>query len=73
MLEIINQVGVPIVAPSANFHGESTPYEFKDLNPKLVSLADYVLDGECPIKQLSTVIDCTKTPWRNFAPRCDRG
>jgi L-threonylcarbamoyladenylate synthase len=64
ILEIIKQVRVPILGPSANFHGESTPYEFKDLGPKLISLVDYVVTGECSIKKASTVIDCTKTPWK---------
>jgi L-threonylcarbamoyladenylate synthase len=63
VLEMINQIGAPIVAPSANFHGEITPYDFKELNPKLVSLVDYVLEGECLVKNISTVINCTKTPW----------
>lgn len=63
MLKIIKQVGVTILGPSANFHGELTPYEFKNLNPSLISLVDCVVEGECPVKQTSTVIDCTKTPW----------
>jgi L-threonylcarbamoyladenylate synthase len=63
MLELIDKVGVSIVAPSANFHGEDTPYNFRDLNPDLVKLVDYVIDGKCSVKQLSTVINCTKTPW----------
>jgi L-threonylcarbamoyladenylate synthase len=63
MLELIDKVGVSIVAPSANFHGEDTPYNFRDLNPDLVKLVDYVIDGKCSIKQLSTVIDCSKTSW----------
>lgn len=64
ILEIIKKVGVPILGPSANFHGENTPYEFNDLNKELVSLADYVVPGECTVKSVSTVIDCTKTPWK---------
>lgn len=63
ILEIIGGVGVPILGPSANFHGDKTPYEYKDLDPKLVSLVDYVLEGECKTKQPSTVVDCSKTPW----------
>ncbi len=63
LLEIIKTVGVPVLGPSANFHGENTPYEFKDLDPKLISLVDYVVEGECLVKQASTVVDCTKTPW----------
>ena len=62
-LEIIKKVGVPVLGPSANFHGEKTPYEFKDLDKRLISLVDYVVDGKCSIKQASTVIDCSKAPW----------
>jgi L-threonylcarbamoyladenylate synthase len=63
-LEIIKNVGVPILGPSANFHGEKTPYEFENLNPELVKLVDFVVDGECTIKQASTVIDCSVEPWK---------
>ena len=38
VLEIIKKVGVPILGPSANFHGENTPYEFKDLNEGVTSI-----------------------------------
>ncbi|MDP3988348.1 MAG: L-threonylcarbamoyladenylate synthase, partial [Candidatus Levybacteria bacterium] len=36
--KIIREVGVPILGPSANFHGEKTPYKFKDLNSELKKL-----------------------------------
>jgi len=62
--QIIKGVGVPILGPSANFHGLPTPYEFTDLDPELVKLVDYVVSGECTVKQASTVIDCTQTPWK---------
>ena len=52
ILDIIEKVGVPILGPSANFHGENTPYEYKDLNQELVSMVDFVLSGECDIKKL---------------------
>jgi len=64
ILEIIKAVGVPILGPSANFHGERTPFMFKDLNPELISLVDYVVKGECSVKNASTVIDCTQDPWK---------
>jgi L-threonylcarbamoyladenylate synthase len=64
MLEIINGVGVPILGPSANFHGEKTPYSFKELDPELIKLVDYVVPGECHTKQASTVVDCTVSPWK---------
>lgn len=64
VLEIIKRVGVPILGPSANFHGDNTPYMFKDLDPKLISLVDFVVKGDCSIKKASTVIDCAQDPWR---------
>jgi len=64
ILNVIGKVGVPILGPSANFHGENTPYEYKDLNQELVSVVDYVLNGECAYKKLSTVIDCSSNPWQ---------
>jgi L-threonylcarbamoyladenylate synthase len=63
-LAIIEKIGVPILGPSANFHGEETPYEFKALNKELISLVDYIVEGECKGKKASTVIDCIKTPWQ---------
>lgn len=65
LLELIRGVGVPIVAPSANFSGENAPFAFKELNPELVELADYVLNVELSReKNVSTIIDCTVTPWK---------
>ncbi len=63
-LAIIRGVGLPVLGPSANFHGEATPYEFSNLNPELTKLVDYVVPGECQTKLASTVIDCTVSPWR---------
>lgn len=65
ILEIIEKVGVPILGPSANFHGEVTPYKFEDIDLELVRLVDCVVDGEAnPQKEASTVIDCTVKPWK---------
>jgi L-threonylcarbamoyladenylate synthase len=61
---IIQGFGSPVLGPSANFHGEPTPYNFTDLDPKLVKLVDFVVGGECTIKQPSTVIDCSINPWK---------
>lgn len=61
---LIQGVGVPILGPSANFHGGKTPYKFEDLDQRLVKLVDYVVPGECSICKESTVIDCSKKPWR---------
>lgn len=63
--ELISGVGVPIVAPSANFSGEKTPFRFEDLNPKLARKADYILNEKVtPGKNASTIIDCTIEPWK---------
>jgi L-threonylcarbamoyladenylate synthase len=63
--ELIKEVGVPIVAPSANFSGEKTPFKFEELNPELKKLADYVLKEDTGLqKNVSTIIDCTVTPWK---------
>jgi tRNA threonylcarbamoyl adenosine modification protein (Sua5/YciO/YrdC/YwlC family) len=69
LLELIGEVGVPIVAPSANFSGKKTPFNFKDLDPDLVRQADYVLNKKASLsaggeKNVSTVIDCSITPWK---------
>lgn len=65
ILKIISEVAVPILGPSANFSGEKTPYSFEDLNPELVKQADYVLNGKVGLeRKVSTVIDCTVTPWK---------
>ncbi len=65
LLELIKKVGVPIVAPSANFSGEKTPFRLEDVNPELLSLADYVLNEKVSSeKNVSTIIDCTVTPWK---------
>lgn len=61
---IIRGVGIPILGPSANFNGEKTPYTIGDIDPKLVQLVDYVVSGECTIKEASTVIDCSVNPWK---------
>lgn len=61
---IIRGVGVSILGPSANFHGGKTPYKMNDLNHAFIKLVDFVVEGECPIGNVSTVIDCTIKPWR---------
>ena len=63
-LSIIKEVGVPIVGPSANFHGEPTPYRFEDLDPLLTKLVDFVVPGKCSLKQASTVVDCSVDPYK---------
>ena len=56
LLEIISSVGVPVLGPSANFHGEKTPFSFDEVNQELIRRVDYVLPGRCLSKQASTVV-----------------
>ncbi len=62
--EIINIIGVPILATSANISGRQTPYSLKDVDKELLSRVDFVLNGECTFKKESTIIDCTVKPWK---------
>lgn len=64
ILKIIEEVGVPILGPSANFHGDPTPYSAGDLNPELIKLVDFVMPGECTLRRASTVVDCTVNPYK---------
>jgi len=63
-LSLIRGVGVPVLGPSANLHGSATPFQFQDLDKELVGLVDFVLEGECSMKQASTIIDCSIKPWK---------
>lgn len=63
-LVLIRKVGLPILGPSANFHGQDTPFKFEQIDQKLVSLVDYVVEGDCQLQNVSTVIDCSVNPWK---------
>ena len=62
---LIESIGVPILAPSANFAGEETAYHFSDLDSAFLKQVDFVLQAPCGrLKEPSTVIDCTQKPWK---------
>lgn len=61
---VIKQVGVPILATSANFSGDPTPYSISEVNKELLSQVDFVLNGECTFRKQSTILDCTVIPWK---------
>ena len=63
-LKLIHKLGVPILGPSANFHGQPTPFRIQDLDPRLIKLAEMVVEGVCNLKRVSTVIDCSLLPWK---------
>lgn len=60
---IIQSVGVPIIATSANISGEDTPYSLSEVSKNIIAQVDFVLDGECTYKKESTIIDTTVKPW----------
>lgn len=64
LLKILKELGVPLVAPSANFAGEPTPKLFADIDKKLLDMVDCVLDAPCGGNLASTVIDCSVNPWK---------
>lgn len=62
--KLIKGIGVPILGPSANFHGEKTPYKYEYLDPEFLKGVDFILFGECPVGMVSTIINCSQKPWR---------
>lgn len=61
-ISLIDKLGFPIVGTSANFHGQKPPTSYEELDPKIISLADFVVHGKCKEKTESTVIDATTKP-----------
>lgn len=64
LVEIIDEVGVPIVAPSANFAGEKTPLTIEEVDENLKKQVDFVLSGVCTMKGVSTIFDVTTHPFQ---------
>jgi len=61
---LVRKLFVPIVATSANFHGEETPAKFEELDADFARLADFVIEGKCQLEKPSTIVDCTADPFR---------
>src|SRR3989344_3027873 len=64
LIRVISAIEVPLLGPSANFHGDATPYRFEDLDPALTAFVDYVIPGICSVQSASTVVDCSTDPYR---------
>jgi L-threonylcarbamoyladenylate synthase len=70
ILKIIEEVGVPILGPSANIRGVETPYSMDQLDPELIKQVDFVLPSFAKASEglkkemTSTVIDCSVNPWK---------
>lgn len=62
--QVIEKLGVPIVGTSANFHGKPSVSKYKDLDPELVKLVDYVLEEDALGSMSSTVVDCSTDSWK---------
>ena len=61
---LVELVGVPILAPSANFAGGKTPFKISEVDLEFLKGVDFFLKVPCGRwKEPSTVIDCTKQPW----------
>jgi tRNA threonylcarbamoyl adenosine modification protein (Sua5/YciO/YrdC/YwlC family) len=58
--ELIQAAGGPIIATSANTHGNPPPGSFDEVEVRIVNAADLTLDGgETEHQQASTVVLCT--------------
>jgi L-threonylcarbamoyladenylate synthase len=70
ILSIIERLGKPIIAPSANFPGKKAPTSFAEIDKRMISLVDYSIDPKDLGKNLkitgieSTIIDLSKKPFK---------
>ena len=56
-LKLIELVGEPILAPSANFKGENAPSKLSEIDKRLLNLVDYVIELECGGEKPSTIVE----------------
>ncbi len=60
---LIAELGAPIIGTSANFHGETPPGDFAEINPDLLKQTAVAIDsGRCSPGKPSTVLDVTCDP-----------
>ncbi len=66
---LIEEVGAPLAATSANRSGEPPPVEASDARAQLGGLVDFVVDGgRCPAAQESTIVDLSGPEPRLLRP-----
>ncbi len=59
VIELLKAAGGPIIATSANTHGNPAPGSFAEVESRIVQAADLTLDGgETHHQQSSTVVSC---------------
>lgn len=56
LLELLNYLAQPLLAPSANFQGDAPPKNFSEIDKELIKLVDYVVDIEPDGSEPSTVV-----------------
>ena len=62
VMELIQAAGGPLFTTSANTHGNPAPGSFDEIEPRIISHADVVIDGgETQHQMPSTVVDCGGT------------
>lgn len=57
-IEIVEKLGKPITATSANISGEKSPAKIEDVPDEIKKIA-FVVDGECKYGEGSTIVDLT--------------
>lgn len=62
-LSLIQKVGVPLLAPSANFSGEKTPFHYNEIDRDLLNLVDFSFKGSGTSTDVSTILDCSNHPY----------
>lgn len=64
-MELLNLVGVPLAAPSANISGQPSPKNASQVFEYFDGKIDAVIDGgECSVGTESTIVDLSDTPFR---------
>jgi len=67
--QLLELVGVPVAAPSANLSGKPSTTTFDDAKKQLEKKGVFFLDGGAsPLGLESTVVDCSRTPVRVLRP-----
>jgi tRNA threonylcarbamoyl adenosine modification protein (Sua5/YciO/YrdC/YwlC family) len=60
VIELIQTSGGPLIATSANTHGQSAPADFVEIEERIIQASDVALDGgETEHRKPSTVVACT--------------
>ena len=62
-LKMLNQLGCGIVAASANFASQPPPVEKEMINPQLIDLCGFMIEGTSGGGLPSTVVDITVEPF----------